>query len=52
MALEWTNSSEKLALEVDPGETVADVLRGLAVHNAYHLGKIMAVRQMMGLWQG
>lgn len=51
LALEWTTSPEKLALEVEPGETIADVLRGLAVHNAYHLGKIVAVRQMMGLWQ-
>jgi hypothetical protein len=45
--LEWTSSTEKLATETDPGITMADNLVGLAVHNAYHLGKIVALRQMM-----
>jgi hypothetical protein len=49
-ALEWGSSPEKLAVEVDPGETMADVLHSLAVHNAYHLGKIVAVRQLIGAW--
>jgi hypothetical protein len=49
-ALEWTSSPEKLLLETDPGITMADNLVGLAVHNAYHLGKIVALRQMMGIW--
>jgi uncharacterized damage-inducible protein DinB len=49
-ALEWTRSPERLALEIAPGETMAEVLRGLAIHNSYHLGKIVALRQMMGLW--
>jgi hypothetical protein len=49
-ALEWTSSSEKLAMETDPGITMADNLVGLAVHNAYHFGKIVALRQMMGNW--
>jgi hypothetical protein len=48
--LEWTSSPEKLAMETDPGITMADNLVGLAVHNAYHLGKIVALRQMMGIW--
>ena len=49
-ALDWTATPERLTLETDPGSSMADVLRGLAVHNAYHLGKIVALRQVMGLW--
>jgi hypothetical protein len=48
-ALEWTQDEEKLRLETDPGITMADNLVSLAVHNAYHLGKIVALRQMMGI---
>jgi uncharacterized damage-inducible protein DinB len=49
-ALEWTTSPEKLNLEVNPGETMRDILPSLAVHNAYHMGKIVALRQVMGVW--
>ena len=49
-ALAWTTSPEKLNAEVNPGETMADILYGLAVHNAYHLGKIVALRQAMNAW--
>jgi uncharacterized damage-inducible protein DinB len=49
-ALEWTKSPEKLNLEVNPNETMSDALHSLAVHNAYHMGKIVALRQMMGIW--
>ncbi|MGY2892531.1 DinB family protein [Deinococcus sp. UYEF24] len=49
-AYDWTSSPEKLSHEVDPGVTMADVIRGLAVHNAYHFGKIVTLRQAMGLW--
>jgi uncharacterized damage-inducible protein DinB len=49
-ALEWTKSPEKLNLEMNPGETMRDVLHSLAVHNAYHMGKIVALRQIMGFW--
>ncbi len=41
---------ERLALEVSPGVTLADELNCVAVHNAYHLGKIVALRQRMGAW--
>src|SRR5215475_5882011 len=41
---------ERLALEVEPGVTMADELNSLAVHNAYHLGKIVALRQRIGAW--
>jgi hypothetical protein len=49
-ALEWTDSPEKLEIESDPGITMSDNLVSLAVHNAYHLGKIVALRQMIGAW--
>ena len=49
-ALEWTKTPEKLNAEVNPGETMKDILHSLAVHNAYHMGKIVALRQMMGIW--
>ena len=41
---------ERLAVEVAPGETLADELSAVAVHSAYHLGKIVALRQRMGAW--
>lgn len=41
---------ERLALEVQPGWTLADELNCVAVHNAYHLGKIVALRQRIGAW--
>ena len=41
---------ERLAIEVEPGVTLADELNSVAVHNAYHLGKIVALRQRIGAW--
>jgi hypothetical protein len=32
------------------GATLPERLENLAVHNAYHLGKIVALRQMIGAW--
>jgi hypothetical protein len=49
-AIAWSESPERLAQEVEPGVTMADELHSLAVHNAYHLGKIVALRQMIGAW--
>ena len=49
-ALAWTASPERLNAEVNPGETMADILRALAVHTAYHLGKIVALRQLLNAW--
>jgi uncharacterized damage-inducible protein DinB len=43
-------TSERLAREVEPGVTMADELNSVAVHNAYHLGKIVALRQRIGAW--
>ena len=30
--------------------TFGDAIQILATHNAYHLGKIVALRQFMGAW--
>jgi hypothetical protein len=49
-AVAFAESPERLALEVEPGLTMADELNSVAVHNAYHLGKIVALRQMTGAW--
>lgn len=43
--------AEARAEELAPGFTYGDSLAGLAVHNAYHLGKIVALRQRMGRWK-
>jgi hypothetical protein len=49
-AVAWGESPERLAVELEPGVTMADELHSLAVHNAYHLGKIVALRQRIGAW--
>jgi uncharacterized damage-inducible protein DinB len=41
---------ERLARELEPGVTLADELNCVAIHNAYHLGKIVALRQRIGAW--
>jgi Tfp pilus assembly protein PilW len=50
IAMDLTKSDEKLKAEVDPGVTMGDCIDSLAVHTAYHLGKIVAIRQLMNLW--
>lgn len=49
-AIEWTTSPERLNMETSPDSTMADVLRSLAVHSSYHLGKIVAIRQAINAW--
>jgi uncharacterized damage-inducible protein DinB len=51
-ALWWTESPERLRHETDPGSTMEDVLHSLAIHSAYHMGKIVALRQQLGAWKG
>ena len=55
--LEWARAvvalaqePSRLAVEVEPGLTMGEELSCLAVHNAYHLGKIVALRQSIGAW--
>ncbi|MEX2534717.1 MAG: hypothetical protein WD273_03875 [Trueperaceae bacterium] len=49
-AEKWGGSLEGCGEELEPGWSVADVLASLATHNAYHLGKIVALRQVLGAW--
>ena len=49
-AVALAQAPDKLAVEVEPGVTMADELNSVAVHNAYHLGKIVALRQRIGAW--
>ena len=39
-----------LAVRLADGVTVRERLELLAVHNAYHLGKIVLLRQFLGVW--
>jgi hypothetical protein len=43
-------SREQVGTEIVPGLPTAEALHSLAVHNAYHLGKIVALRQLIGAW--
>jgi len=49
-AAAFGQAPDRLALEVEPGVTFADELNSVAVHNAYHLGKIVSLRQRIGAW--
>jgi hypothetical protein len=49
-AVKLGRSPEALMEEVGPGVTLAETLESLAVHNAYHLGKIVALRQVIDAW--
>lgn len=49
-AVAYAQTPDRLSVEVEPGLTMAEDLYCLAVHNAYHLGKIVALRQQIGAW--
>ena len=49
-AAAFGQAPERLAQEVEPGVNMEDELNSVAVHNAYHLGKIVALRQQIGAW--
>lgn len=40
----------RLAEDIEPGVTLADELNCVAVHSAYHFGKIVALRLRIGAW--
>ena len=49
-AVDLGQTPERLAEEVEPGVTLGDELNSVAVHSAYHFGKIVALRQRIGAW--
>ena len=49
-AVSWAEEPGRLEVEAEPGVTMGEELQCLAVHNAYHLGKIVALRQNIGAW--
>lgn len=49
-AVEWGGLPDSLDEEARPGVTLAEALQSLAVHSAYHFGKIVALRQQIGAW--
>lgn len=49
-AVSWSGLPGKLDIKDESGFTVRDSLYSLAVHNAYHIGKIISLRQKLGIW--
>ena len=49
-AIELGQATQGSDIEIDDGATMTDALNSLAVHNAYHFGKIVALRQALGAW--
>ena len=49
-AVELGRSPEALMEQLGPEGTLAERLESLAVHNAYHLAKIVTLRQLIDAW--
>ncbi len=49
-AVSWCEIPGKLETKDENGFTIKDSLYSLAIHNAYHVGKIIAIRQQLGIW--
>lgn len=49
-AVAFGRTPDRLAGKLASGEILGDELQSVAVHNAYHLGKIVALRQQIGAW--
>ncbi len=49
-AVALAGDEDALAVSLGDGLTVRERLELLAVHNAYHLGKIVLLRQLLGIW--
>ena len=48
--IEFTSNPAALEEKDENGVTVEDCVYSLIMHNTYHLGKIVAIRQMIGAW--
>jgi uncharacterized damage-inducible protein DinB len=49
-AAELAGDTNALEVRLADGLTVRERLEMLAVHNAYHMGKIVSLRQLLGVW--
>jgi uncharacterized damage-inducible protein DinB len=49
-ARDLAGQAERLAEQVNPNRTLQAELESLAVHNAYHFGRIVLLRQVQGAW--
>jgi uncharacterized damage-inducible protein DinB len=49
-AISISKDTSRSSVKLDYGITVAESLDILATHNAYHMAKIVALRQIMGIW--
>jgi hypothetical protein len=49
-AIAFAGQNEHWDNPLGSGDTVRERLSKLAVHNAYHFGKIVALRQQLGIW--
>jgi hypothetical protein len=48
-----TSIADRISTCQEPGAaqmSVLDVLVNIAVHNGYHLGRVVQLRQMLGIW--
>ncbi len=43
-------NSVDLSAEIGPGTSYGDVFMAMSAHNAYHIGKIVALRQQLKCW--
>lgn len=48
--MKYSRTPENLQKKIEEGFYIEDSLYCLSIHNAYHLGKIVAIRQMIGAW--
>ena len=48
--MELTSNPENIKQIDEPGVSMEDCMYSLIMHNTYHLGKIVAVRQMINAW--
>ncbi len=49
-AVQLSSDETVLETELELGFTWRNALESLAVHNAYHMGKIVLLRQLLGMW--
>jgi hypothetical protein len=49
-ARDMARGPDRLEAELGEARSVRSALENLSVHNAYHLGRVVLLRQLMGLW--